>query len=123
MYSLVVARFNLRRIVVAKIFGRACSTFNPWMKSGSLVSIRPGYKPVQFDFNMKSRSWNISNKKPTNWWDKAKQSRQTFSVITGILTVTEICAFMLATPVLRTFMQYLIAFYSQPETARDDYTL
>ena len=50
------------------------------------------------------------------------QSRQTFNqihcVITVILpqTVTELCISMPATPVLRTFVQYLTAFCSRPET-------
>ena len=34
-------------------------------------------------------------------------------------TVTELCASTPATPVLRTFVQYLIAFFSRPKTASD----
>ena len=87
-----------------------------------------------------SNAWNSSkfgyisplNKKPTNWWGKAKcHATQLYNLgrrsvkfsesSLAILpqTVTELCAYMPATPVLRTYVPCLIAFCSRLEAASE----
>ena len=71
--------------------------------------------------------------KPTNWWIREIaaplnfaisadiQSNSVSSSLLAILrqTVTELCAYMPAAPVLRTCAHYLIAFCSRPEAATE----
>ena len=72
------------------------------------------------------------NKKPTKWWGQAKRRATQlynlgrhsvkFTVSLRVIlfqTMTELCASMPVTSILRTFMQYLIAFCSRPEAAAD----
>ena len=80
---------------------------------------------VQLDMTLKAFA-HILNKKPskmppTQLYNLARRSIK-FSVSLLVIlpqTVTELCASVPAAPVLRTFVQYLIAFCSQPEAAGD----
>ena len=66
------------------------------------------------------------NKKPTNWWGFAKRhatlynlGRRSVELMILHQTVTELCAYMPAAPVLCTFVQHLIAFCCRPEASGD----
>ena len=84
-------------------------------------------KVLTADYDALQRIWN---KKPTNWWAKHcaiifyNRGRHTVKFIVSLLVIlhqsmTKLCACMPTTSILRTFVQYLIAFCSRPEAAND----